>query len=378
MGEAEQPALMQRIDVVAHEFLQDKRKFLAGMIGILSLLQVQTLALHASENEGGQGTTVTAELACAEVICAPDEAVLAQVTSVPPVETPEPSPTTIIETPTTVVAETTLPATTTTTSTEVPVVTTTTLPAVEAPRAMMVQEVAPSPLQPETEANIEAMQLSPEGYQEFLNNIDTSYIEYARQHQEFDPSRNGFNQERKTEWVTIHHTVMYANAGGEDTSRPIGDPDPRTLIDFMAARGNSDSRPDNKCCAVQFFNDRNGKMWQLTPRSAKVRHDFGYEEVSVGLETEGIDEHFTTPQFESIVYWSIAVMNAEGLLQDGQPLSRKMRGHEETREEYNATSGRKQSHKQDGDPAIMNRLRQKATEFLHANAAVLDVPVNIQ
>lgn len=375
-SEAEQAGLLQRFEDRSNEVLQDKRKVLAGMIGILGLLQVQTLALHSVEPRDEQGAQVVAESDCDIIICDPSTTPTVELTAAPTSETTVTVPTTLAETTTTTeVTSTTVSATTTTTA---PAPTTTTTLAVEAPRAMMVQETVAAPLQPETAASIEAMRLSPEGYQNFLDSIDTSLTEYAHQHPEFDPARNGFNHSRKTEWVTIHHTAMYANAGGEDPSRPIGDPDPRTLIDFMATRGNTDTPPEHKCCAVQFFNDRNGKMWQFTSRSTKVRHDYGYEEISVGLETEGIDEQFTTAQFENIVYWSIAILNAEGLLQDDQPLARKMRGHEETRDEYNATSGHRQSEKQDGDPAIMNKLREKTTEFLNANPGVLETPVTIQ
>lgn len=256
------------------------------------------------------------------------------------------------------------------------------LPAPEKPAYKAVSEQRSeallSPLNPETEARIEAMQLGVEGYKAFLANIDTSLMDYARQYPEFDPARNGFRQDRRIEWATVHHTAMWANAGTNDYSQAIGEPDPKVLIDIMGRRG--DDEGDNQCCAVQFFNDRNGKMWQFTPRTARVRHDKRYEEISVGLETEGIDEQFTTKQFENIVYWLIATTNAEGLLRErGGELSKIMRGHEEARNEWNDKNPKdKQPIKQDGDAPIMNMIRNKAGGFLTEKPEVIDIPVTIR
>lgn len=230
-------------------------------------------------------------------------------------------------------------------------------------------------LNPETAARIEAMNLSLEGYKTFLSNIDTSLMEYAKQYPEFDPARNGFDQSKQTEWTTSHHTAFYANADGPG-NQPVGEANAKGFVDFIAKRYDNEDPADHRCCAVQFFNDRNGKIWQFTPTRARVRHDKGYESISIGLETEGLDDSFSTKQYESIVYWHIATLSREGLLKD-QPLEKRMRGHEETRTEYNATSGKREPHKQDMGQDIMTPLRQRAAILLSQHPEIYDIKTNI-
>lgn len=310
---------LESLDAGAQAFLYEKRHVLGAVAGILGLIQVDA-AVVLSRTETRERETID----CLAATCVSQELAIYQVRS-----------------------------------------------------AGRAEALMPS-LNPETEARIESMQLSERGYRRFLDNIDTSLLGYARQYPEFDPSRNGFRQDRRIQWATVHHTGMYANAGTTDYSRPVGEPDPRALIDFMAGRGDEDARPDHKCCAVQFFNDCNGKMWQFTSRTARVRHDKRNEELSIGLETEGIDENFTTKQFENIVYWLIAVTNAEALL-GSAPLEEIMRGHEEVRNEWNANNPRdRQPAKQDGDTAIMHRLRIKTADLLTKHPKIKDIAVTIQ
>jgi len=369
--EAQQQAgFIQGLEAKAQEFLSERHRLVGAMLGILAILQVDALVLVNREESAGE--VAVRNIVCVSTACEPEPegTIMPGDQRLPVRAALSPS---VQESPTTTTA------TTTTIPEAIPTPTTSPTPDV-AYHAMAAsrKEMALAPINPETEARIEAMQLSVEGYKAFMAGIDTSLIDYARQYQEFDPGRNGFRQDQRIQWATVHHTAMWANAGTTDISQPIGEPDPKSLIDMMAKRGDSDANPDNLCCAVQFFNDRNGKMWQFSSRTARVRHDKRYEEISIGLETEGIDENFTTKQFENIVYWAIATTNAEALLGNA-PLDRIVRGHEEARNEWNANNpGDQQPKKQDGDPAIMDRVRIKIADFLNQHPEVKDIAVTIQ
>lgn len=367
--EAQQQAgFIEGLEARAQEFLSERHRLVGAFLGILAIVQVDALVLVGREEPTTEAAV--SNIVCVSTACEPEpEGVILPGDQRFPMKAVRSTSPSAQESPTTTTATTTtiqevVPATVVSPTPEV----------IYHAMADSRNELAMAPINSETEARIEAVQLSVEGYQNFLASIDTSLIDYSRQYAEFDPGRNGFRQDQRIEWVTVHHTANYANTTGIATV-PEGEVNPRVLIDMMATRG--DEEGDHMCCAVQFFNDRNGKMWQFTSRTARVRHDKRFEEVSIGLETEGIDESFTTRQFENIAYWSIAMTNAEALLGTA-PLDRIVRGHEETRDEWNANHPTdQQPMKQDGDAAIMDRVRSKIAEFLNQHPEVKDIAVTI-
>jgi hypothetical protein len=230
-----------------------------------------------------------------------------------------------------------------------------------------------TPASPEVVAAIEAMQLTPEGYQQFLAGIDPAWFDYAQGHANFNPARvsdpsyagDEAIAQNSTEFVTAHYTASFTNPDGPG-QEPVGEMDVQRLIDFMANRG-------NPCCAVNFLIDRNGHTYQLAPFQAKLRHNPPYDTKTVGFEVESAYQPRNTAQYEAMSYLTIAILQNEGLL-SARPLTDIFKGHGEMRDAYrHEHPGTGLDQRNDFDQPVMDVLRPKIDAFLQANPNIAEL-----
>jgi flagellum-specific peptidoglycan hydrolase FlgJ len=170
---------------------------------------------------------------------------------------------------------------------------------------------------------IQNINLTLEGYENFIRSIDRSFMDFANTKPAFTES-NGLDQSKQFEFVTLHYTTLYLNKNGDQKDKN-GEVDVERLIKSM------DNQAGDGCCGVQAFIDRNGAIYQLTPLDVRTMHNPPFSTVSTGVEIEAIDQQdITTEQYESAAYFSIMVLGYENKLD--QNLSDTILGHAEIRE----------------------------------------------
>jgi hypothetical protein len=218
------------------------------------------------------------------------------------------------------------------------------------------------PLDLETAQHIEAINLTPEGYQQFFQNLDMTWFGYTQGHNKFNPARVPIPQHR-TQFVTAHFTAEYTNALGLDKSQPIGDMDVKRLVDWEASRGGP------VCCAMNFIIDRNGHVFQLAPFNAKLRHNPPFDGITTGYEVEATWQNTVTPkQFEAATYLTLAMLVNEHLL-GTKSIGDLFAGHGEVRDKLRAEHPemRKWGIRNDFDEPVMQAWRTKVEAFIQAN-----------
>lgn len=216
---------------------------------------------------------------------------------------------------------------------------------------------------------IEAMQLTREGYVQVLSAIRTDFYDYAQSKEKFNPQimeQRGIPQ-HATQFFTKHATAGYYNSDNTVTNQPVGDPSVQKFIDVIAGRGGG------VCCAVNRYTDRNGEVYWLAPRQAKLRHNYGYDGVTTGDEIEAyLETDITTKQLEASAYVDIGNLIVEGLI--SQSLNDTIEGHAHTRTDYKA------EHPESTIPAKIDwtedytaGYRVKIQEFIDANPDLKDL-----
>ena len=225
-------------------------------------------------------------------------------------------------------------------------------------------EATLAPEQQRAIATIETMQLSREAYVNALSSINTEFYDYAQSKPKFtsaEMERQGISQ-GKTVFTTKHVSAAYYNADGSVTDQPVGDTsNPQLFIDKII------SMNDPRCCAVNQFVDRNAVIYWLAPRSAKLRHNLGYDGQTTGKEIEGyLNQDLTKEQLEASAYLDIGNLYVEGL--HTKTLEETIRGHAKTRQQYNdAHPENRQPVKIDWQEEPTAAYRRKLAEFLQAN-----------
>jgi len=316
---------------------------IAGILAV-GLAGVQGKEAHASYTQ----LSVETPIECAGA-CPPEVQIEAGVQ-----RTPEPAVTTTTETPPIPI---TLPA---------PTTTTTTLPSSTTTQAQQQLRIAGrGKIEKPTRVyeSIEAMQLTREGYVEVLSHIRMDYYEYAQSKEKFNPQimeQRGIPQ-HPTQFYTKHVAANYYNADGTVTVEPVGEPSTQKFIDVIAGRAGG------VCCGVNRYTNRNGEVFWLAPRQAKLRHNYGYDGITTGDEIEAyLQTDVTTKQLEASAYVDIGNLIVDELI--SKPLNETIEGHAKTRTEYKA------EHPDSTIPAkidwtedFTDQYRTKLYDFLAAN-----------
>ncbi len=177
-----------------------------------------------------------------------------------------------------------------------------------------------------------AMNLTPEGYNAFLKNLDQSLLGFAGGHAEFNPRTNRKPQ-LPTKRVILHYTAFFANSTGFNTA-PAGTPNPTGFIDFIANRfGSVLARGGSSCCGSNGYIDRNGHSYLLTPVKTRVQHNPPQDIEEFGIEVEAANqEGIQITQYEQLAYYVLAVLKHENLID--KPLSETVEGHGQERVAY--------------------------------------------
>lgn len=201
--------------------------------------------------------------------------------------------------------------------------------------AQPLPEAAPPPpewpaipdIEPTVEANLKAVNLSREGYASFLQNLNVSYIPYARQYQEFHHQPRFPNQlPLASVHVLNHYTgAYYPEINGESVTG---------FIDAVAKRyGRLGINTDEQCCASLIFIDRNGRGYLLAPPHFRVKSNPPHDHLAMPVDGEASDQpDVKTIVSEKMMYANILLLSV-GNLHDQVPLEQSARGHAEIREE---------------------------------------------
>lgn len=232
------------------------------------------------------------------------------------------------------------------------------------------------PMDARSEAAINAMDLTPDGYRNFLASIDQSFFEYAQQYGEYNPDISPIEQSQ-SEFFVWHFTAGYYNADGS-SEIAYGPMNVGLFIDGTAKRGGEVNQGGNVCCGVNWLVDRSGHVFQLAPVNAKLRHNPPYDSVNTGVEIEAArQEDITIAQYEATSYLTIAVLNAQGLLSD-KPLADVAVGHGEIRDSLRTEYPEEEryGHRDDFDTPVSSLLRHKIAEFIfnYPNETIGDIP----
>lgn len=232
-------------------------------------------------------------------------------------------------------------------------------------------EVVPTGLDPLVEAAISAAKPTAEGYKAFLGSVDQTYFDYAQNYREFNPRQNGIEQ-KASQFFTWHFTGLYSNAN-DASSVPVGETNISRLVELMARRDG------DKCCAVNWLIGRDGRIFQVAPANAKLRHNPPFDATTTGVEIEATGHSsINSVQIESAIYLTTAVLRYQGLL-GNRPLAEVAKGHAETRSRWNAEHPNdKYDGKPDFDASVSAKLRQKMGEFLQAYPEALIKPSNLR
>ena len=212
-----------------------------------------------------------------------------------------------------------------------------------------------------TVAAVDAVELTSAGYQAFRSSVDERHVPFAQQHADFNPRRVDVGQGPSKVFVW-HYTYHYFNRDGP-ALKPVGRASPRQLVSFMASRW-------GVCCGVNWFIDRDGRVFRLAPLDAKLRHNPPYDSVVTGVEVEaGAQELVTTAQYEQLAYLTIHVLRRQGHLPTSDPLRRVVRGHGEMRDAYlERNPDARWDARDDFDEPVATLLRRKISQFLDETA----------
>lgn len=212
-----------------------------------------------------------------------------------------------------------------------------------------------------TVSAVEAVELTPAGYQAFRSSVDERHVPFAQRHVDFNPRRVAVWQGPSKVFVW-HYTFHYFNRDGA-ALKPVGRASPRQLVSSMARRW-------GVCCGVNWFIDRDARVFRLAPLDAKLRHNPPYDGVVTGVEVEaGGQELVTTEQYEQLAYLTIHVLRRQGHLPTSDPLRRVVRGHGEMRDAYlERNPGARWDRRDDFDEPVATLLRQKIKRYLNERA----------
>ncbi len=173
---------------------------------------------------------------------------------------------------------------------------------------------------------INSIELTLEGYEEFVRNIDRSYMEFASSKSAFNGS-TGSPEFKPFEFLTLHFTTLYVNEDGRNNQQPIGNFSPERLIRSM------DNQSGDSCCGVQWTIGRDATTYQLTDKDTRTKHNPPYDSVSSGVEIEAVEQDdITKAQYEAAAYLSLYVLVLEDKLKPGVDISSRVVGHGEIRE----------------------------------------------
>jgi flagellum-specific peptidoglycan hydrolase FlgJ/LysM repeat protein len=165
--------------------------------------------------------------------------------------------------------------------------------------APVAPENATSDVDPSIAEKINAVDLTVEGYNKFVENIDKSYMPVAAEYSSFVPEKNHTDQD-PTEMLIWHYTVSEYR-------------DPKHFIGSIYNTGVNYGYD----LAVQFFIGRDGQLYQLTDMSAKVNHIMSFSNISTGVEIEAKNQaDVTTKQYETAAYWAVYNLIKQGLIDD--------------------------------------------------------------
>lgn len=197
-------------------------------------------------------------------------------------------------------------------------------------RLMLLDQIPPAdPETPEPSEKstvietIESMQLSMEGFEQFLSTIDNDFMELASQKTHFQHNETiGY---KPLEFVTLHFTDIYYNSIRDNNYyRMNGSFDPSFMIQSM----------DNSKRGVQFAVSRDAIPYQFTDKNTRVSHNPPYNRQSIGIEIEGTEKvGIAVNQYETAAYLALYILAIHGLLQEDTDLSTRVLGHAETRVE---------------------------------------------
>jgi flagellum-specific peptidoglycan hydrolase FlgJ len=168
---------------------------------------------------------------------------------------------------------------------------------------------------------IAAVELSPEGYRKFVDNIDESVMGYAKKYSNFDGTRD--ITDRGTKMFIWHYTSLYLNGegSGHSTDAAFENPDntayPKHLATSMYNAGGT---------GIQYFIDRDGKTWRMTDK--KAWHCYSVSEFSEGVEIESTNQdNITTKQYEAAAYLAAYDILKYDMLSNGYGLEDVLIGH---------------------------------------------------
>jgi len=183
-------------------------------------------------------------------------------------------------------------------------------------------ENPPTDIEPSTEGAIEAVTLTPGGYESFKNSINTSFMDQAAAYDSYNPATNDIPQEA-SELFIWHFTTLYYNGGGNSTGEPIGDT--ADVLHFLSSTANSG-------VGIQWFIDRTGHTYQLTDPTTRTANIPPHSSVSTGVEIESDTQaNITTEQYESAAYLAAYNIMALDLLSGDKSLDEVLYGHAEIR-----------------------------------------------
>ncbi len=195
-------------------------------------------------------------------------------------------------------------------------------------------------IDPRIESAMTGMEeLTVEGYNQFLNSIDSSPIEYSSQFREFNQDLiSSLVEQKQSEIFNLHLTVAYANDQPGFGSEMLGNFNVLNMVKSMALRGEG---INTQCCGINWMIGRAANTYQTAPLNAKLNHNPPYDGIATGVEIEANEQaSITSDQYVEAGYLSIAVLDTQELL-GRKPLSEILQGHGEMRDriidEWNAT-----------------------------------------
>ena len=168
---------------------------------------------------------------------------------------------------------------------------------------------------------IDSIELTPEGYQNFVENIDETWFERIKSADpdEYPNFRTGNSkiempEQLRTEYFIWHYTAGRYRNGAED---------------FIAILCDSESP-----VGAQYFIDQEGKAYHLTDEKVcHVRSQLN--SISEGVELEAWDESDVLPQqLEAAMYLAVHRVNELGLLRGGEAFRDRVFGHGELRNKF--------------------------------------------
>lgn len=219
---------------------------------------------------------------------------------------------------------------------------------------------------------IESVELSPRGYEDFVNSINRDYIEFASTKKAYQGG--GLVQDKSVDKGIWHFTTLYYNGigSGHGTATPVGD---KTDVEhFITSTDNVDGRrsdgiPGHKdnCCGVQWLIGRDGEVYQLLPDddiTRRLMHNPPTNETTIGVEIEaGTQAEVLPVQYEAAAYLAAYWIKSGQINNPDRALDQLIRGHGEDRAEARSSNRRLQV-REDFPERESVLLRQKLQALL--------------